>query len=54
MQANVQVLELVVADVLKVLIDEGQMDKRSAKQFADEFAGRVNDAPFRYVVEGNR
>ncbi len=54
MQANVQVLELVVADVLKVLIDEGQMDKRSAKQFADEFAGRINEAPFRYAVEGNR
>ena len=50
MQANVQVLELVVADVIKVLIDSGRMDKRSAKQFADEFAGRVNDAPFRYAV----
>jgi hypothetical protein len=52
MQANVQVLELVVADVLKVLIDEGQMDKRSAKKFAAEFAGKINDAPFRYAVEG--
>ncbi len=52
MQANVQVLELVVADVIRVLIDAGKMDKRSAKQFADEFAGRINDAPFRYVVDG--
>lgn len=52
MQANVQVLELVVADVIKVLIETGRMDKRSAKQFADEFAERVNEAPFRYAVEG--
>jgi len=52
MQANVQVLELVVADVIKVLIDTGRMDKRSAKQFAGEFAERINDAPFRYAVEG--
>ena len=52
MQANVQVLELVVADVIKALIDGGMMDKRLAKSFADEFAQRVNQAPFRYAVEG--
>ena len=52
MHANVQVLELVVADVIKALIDAGRMDKRLAKAFADEFANRVNQAPFRYVVEG--
>ena len=52
MQANVQVLEIVVADVIKALIDAGRMDKRLAKAFADEFANRVNQAPFRYVVEG--
>ena len=52
MQANVQVLELVVADVIRALIDGGRMDKRMAKQFADEFAARVNQAPFRYAVEG--
>ena len=52
MQANVQVLELVVADVLKVLIESGRMDQRLARGFADEFAARVNDAPFRYAVEG--
>lgn len=52
MQANVQVLELVVADVIKALIDAGRMDKRSAKVFADEFAQRVNEAPFRYAVDG--
>ena len=50
MQANVQVLELVVADVIKALIDDGRMDKRMAKQFADEFAQRVNQAPFQYAV----
>jgi len=54
MQSNVQVLELVVADVLKVLIEQGQLDKRVAKQFADLFAGRVNEAPFRYTVEGGQ
>lgn len=52
MQANVQVLELVVADVLKVLIDGGRIDRSVARQFADEFAAKVNDAPFRYAVEG--
>jgi uncharacterized caspase-like protein len=52
MQANVQVLELVVADVIKALIDGGMMDKRLAKTFADQFAQQVNDAPFRYAVGG--
>ncbi|MBK9471833.1 MAG: hypothetical protein IPO18_06050 [bacterium] len=52
MQANVQVLELVVADVLKALIDGGRMDPRLARQFADEFAAKINEAPFRYVTEG--
>ena len=42
MQANVQVLELVVADVIKALIEAGRMDKRLAKAFADEFAQQVN------------
>ena len=51
MQANVQVLELVVADVIKVLIDGDRMDKRLAKVFADEFANRINLAPFQYAVE---
>ncbi|MBE0566083.1 MAG: hypothetical protein IH621_09010 [Krumholzibacteria bacterium] len=52
MQANVQVLEIVVADVIKALIDAGRMDKRLAKAFADEFAQKVNAAPFRFTVEG--
>ena len=52
MQSNVQVLELVVADVLKVLIDGGQIDRRSAKTFAEMFADQVNSAPFRYTIEG--
>lgn len=50
MQQNVQVLELVVADVLRVLLEAGQLDKRVAKAFADQFAERVNGAPFKYVV----
>jgi transposase-like protein len=52
MQANVQVLEVVVADVLKVLLDSGQIDGRAARRFADVFAEQVNAAPFRYKVEG--
>ncbi len=52
MQANVQVLEVVVADVLKVLLDAGQIDGRAARRFADVFAEQVNAAPFRYKVEG--
>ena len=54
MRANIQVLELVVADVLKALIDDGQVDKQVARQFADLFADRVNQAPFQYVVDGDR
>ena len=52
MQANVQVLEVVVADVLKVLLDSGQIDSRTARQFAELFAVQINEAPFRYRVDG--
>ena len=52
MQSNIQVLELVVADVLKVLLEAGKIDGRVARQFADQFADKVNDAPFKYVVDG--
>lgn len=52
MVANIQVLELVVADVLKVLIDSGQLDQRAARKFADEFAKQINAAPFQFTVEG--
>lgn len=52
MKANVEVLEVVVADVMRVLLDAGKLDKRQAKVFADEFARRVNEAPFRYSVAG--
>lgn len=51
MQANVQVLELVVADVIKALVAAGRMDKRLAKAFAEEFADKVNRAPFQYAVD---
>ena len=52
MQANVQVLEVVVADVLKVLLEDGRIDARAARQFAETFAAKINEAPFRYQVEG--
>lgn len=52
MQANVQVLEVVVAGVLKVLLDGGLIDSRAARRFADLFAKEINGAPFRYRVEG--
>lgn len=52
MQANVQVLEVVVADVLRALLEAGQIDNAAARRFADTFAAKVNAAPFRYVVEG--
>lgn len=52
MRGNVEVLELVVAEVLKALIDGGQMNERMARVFAQEFASRINEAPFRYTVEG--
>ena len=52
MRSNVQILEIVVADVLKVLLEAGQIERGAARQFADLFAARVNEAPFRYVVEG--
>lgn len=54
MQANIQVLELVVADVIKALLEEEQIDRRVARQFAELFAERVNEAPFQYVTDGNR
>ncbi|MBA4389102.1 MAG: hypothetical protein C0404_14110 [Verrucomicrobia bacterium] len=54
MQSNVQVLEVVVADVLKVLLDTGQIDSRGARRFAEEFAAQINNAPFQYKVEGGK
>lgn len=54
MQANIQVLELVVADVIKALLEQEQIDRRAARQFAELFAARVNEAPFQYVTDGNR
>lgn len=54
MRVNVQVLEFCVADVLKVLLDKKLIDKKVAKQFADLFAEKVNGAPFRYTVEGQK
>ena len=53
MQSNVQILEFVVADVLKVLIEQRKVDKGLAKTFAEVFAEKVNQAPFRYVTEGS-
>ena len=50
MQANVQVLEVAVADVLKVLLEKGQIDSRGARRFAEVFAERINEAPFQYQV----
>ena len=52
MRTNIQVLEVVVADVLRALLESGKIDRRIAKQFADLFANQVNDAPFQYAVEG--
>ena len=53
MRSNVQILEKVVADVLKVLLEAGRIDKRAARQFAELFADKVNLADFKYAVEGN-
>ena len=33
-------------------LEAGQIDRRAAREFADRFAAKVNEAPFRYVVEG--
>jgi len=38
--------------VIRALIDADKMDRRQAKVFAEEFANRINQAPFRYVVGG--
>lgn len=54
MRANIQVLELVVADVLKVLLEGGKIDARVAREFAAIFADRINLAPFQYAVEGEK
>lgn len=52
MQTNVQILEVVVADVIRALLDSGQIDGRAARQFAEMFAAQINEAPFRYRVDG--
>ena len=53
MQQNVQVLEVVVAEVIKILLEAGVLDRKAAQRFAEEFAARVNGAPFKYRIEGN-
>ena len=52
MQSNIQILEFTVADVLKALLEAGQIDDRAARRFAETFAAKVNEAPFRYKIEG--
>ncbi len=52
MKANIEVLELCVADVLRQLLEGELIDGQAARQFAALFAQRVNGAPFRYVAEG--
>jgi len=54
MQANVQTMEFVVADVLKVLLEAGQIDNRAARRFAEVFAQRINTAAFEYEGKGGR
>jgi hypothetical protein len=34
-----------------VLLEAGNIDRRAARQFADLFAAKVNQAPFRFAVE---
>jgi hypothetical protein len=50
MKANIQVLEVVVADVLRLLLDAGQLDARAARRFAEVFAEQINEAPFQFGV----
>jgi hypothetical protein len=54
MRANIQVLELCVADVIRALLECSAIDRRVAKQFAELFAEKVNDAPFQYVPESGK
>jgi hypothetical protein len=48
MESNVQVLELCVADVMKVLLDNKLIDGKVARQFADLFAEKICQTRFRY------
>lgn len=52
MKANIAIVEFVVADVIRALMDGGHIDNRGARQFAEMFAARINEAPFKYRVEG--
>jgi hypothetical protein len=54
MRANIQVLELCVADAIRALLASSAIDRRVAKQFAELFAQKVNDAPFQYVPESGK
>lgn len=51
-QANLEVVEIVIADVIRVLLDAGLIEKRGAREFASRFAEGVNKAPFRYTSGG--
>jgi len=51
MKANVQILEGVVAQVLKAQLDSGEIDAGIARSFADKFANLINKTDFCYKIK---
>lgn len=49
-EVNVQVLETVVADCIKALLQENYLSRDGARVFAEYFAKGINTAPFQYDV----
>jgi len=48
MKFNLEIIETIVADIVKDFLRDRRLKREDAKLFAEEFAGRVNKAPFRF------
>lgn len=50
MQFNLQILEGIIADIVREFMRENRLKRGDARLFAEQFAERVNRAPFRYEL----
>jgi len=47
MQFNLEIVETIVADIVKEFLHDRRLKREDARLFAEEFAGRISKAPFR-------
>jgi len=50
MQFNLEIVETIVADIVKEFLRDRRLKREDARLFAEEFAGRISRAPFRFEM----